>query len=91
MTCSVLLPVCNESGQDTRAATSYRADHGYPHRIEDVIHDVDSLIAIDDWLAVLDRAGCHAASFRTSKRGLMGEIAVFVYSHLRLRVGCSSV
>ena len=54
---------CNESGQGARAQTSYRADHGYytgsfggttnmAHR-EDVVHNVDLLIAIDDWLAVL--------------------------------------
>ena len=33
------------------------------HR-EGVIYDVDSLIATDDWLAVLYRAGWLAASFQ---------------------------
>ena len=54
------------------------------HGIEDVIHDVESLIAKVSMigyhsLPVLYRAGCHATSLRTSGGGLVGEIAVSVY------------
>ena len=97
-----LLRLCNELGQGTRAAMSYRADHGYlpesiggtvnvAHR-EGVIRDVDLLIATDDWLAVLYRAGWHAASFQDEQWMPGGrDCSLRVYSDLWLRIWCSSV
>ena len=56
------------------------------------IHDVDLVIAIDDWLAVLYRAGCRAASFQDEQWRPGGrDCSLCVYSHLRLRIWCSSV